>query len=78
MNDYKVKMETTSIPDQVTKNIKTFMTKLGLRFGCIDMIVTPTGEYVFLEINPNGQWYFVQLATKQGIASSIADLLTQK
>ena len=78
VNDYKVKMETTSIPDQVTKNIKTFMTKLGLRFGCIDMIVTPTGEYVFLEINPNGQWYFVQLATKQGIASSIADLLTQK
>jgi D-alanine-D-alanine ligase-like ATP-grasp enzyme len=48
---------------------------MGLRYGCIDMIVTPAGEHVFLEVNPNGQWYFVQLKTGLKIAEAIADLL---
>lgn len=39
------------------------------------MIVTPKGEYVFLEINPNGQWYFVQMKTEAQIAEAIANLL---
>lgn len=33
-----------------------FMTKLGLVFGCLDFIVTPTGEAVFLEVNEQGQF----------------------
>lgn len=47
----------------------------GLRYGAIDMIVTPGGEYIFLEINPNGQWYFVQLQSEAEIADAIAELL---
>ena len=39
------------------------------------MIFTPDKKYVFLEINPNGQWYFVQLRTGEEIALAIADLL---
>jgi len=31
------------------------MRNLDLTFGCIDMILTPEGNYVFLEVNPNGQ-----------------------
>lgn len=34
--------------------------RLGLRMSNIDMIVTPDGRYVFLEINPNGQWAWVE------------------
>jgi glutathione synthase/RimK-type ligase-like ATP-grasp enzyme len=46
-----------------------------LEFGCIDMILTPDGEYVFLEINPSGQWLWVQKKTGLPIAEAIADLL---
>ncbi len=75
LNDFKVRMEETVLPQEIVHRIYTFMKMIGLRFGCIDMIVTPSGEYVFLEINPNGQWYFVQLKTGNKIAEAIADLL---
>jgi len=68
-------MESVALPSLVETKIKMFMKRIGLRFGCLDMIVTPEGEYVFLEINPNGQWYFVQLRTEMEIAKVIADLL---
>ena len=29
---------------------------LGLLYGAIDMILTPSGEYVFLEVNESGQF----------------------
>lgn len=76
LNDFNVKMEPVGLPSSVEKSIYSLMNKLSLQFGCIDMIVTPNGDYVFLEINPNGQWYFVQLKTGVEIAKSIADLLT--
>jgi len=39
------------------------------------MAVTPTGDYIFFEINPSGQWYFAQLRTEMPIAEAIAELL---
>lgn len=75
LNDHAVRFSSYELPDGVTRKIFQFMEKMGLRFGCIDMIVTPNGKYVFLEINPNGQWYFVQLKTKMDIASAIVDLV---
>jgi glutathione synthase/RimK-type ligase-like ATP-grasp enzyme len=48
---------------------------MGLNFGCIDLIVRPTGDYVFLECNPNGQWLWIELATGQKISASIAEWL---
>jgi len=49
--------------------------ELGLRFGCIDMIVTPDGEYVFLEINPNGQWLWIERLTDMPIGECLAKIL---
>lgn len=48
---------------------------LGLVFGCIDMIVTPEGKYVFLEINPNGQWMWIEELSELPIAESIVSML---
>jgi hypothetical protein len=36
---------------------------MGLIYGAIDMRLTPDGRYVFLEINPAGQWLFVEHRT---------------
>lgn len=74
LNDYEVKMEQTEIPSYISFLIKHYMKMLGLKFGCIDMIVTPDDKYIFLEINPNGQWYFVQVRTEAKIAEAIANL----
>lgn len=75
LNDFDVKMEPIILPQQIERQIYGYMKALGLKFGCIDMIVTPNGDYIFLEINPNGQWYFVQLKTELQIAGAIAELL---
>jgi glutathione synthase/RimK-type ligase-like ATP-grasp enzyme len=53
------------------------MHKLGLNFGAVDMILTPDGRYVFLEINPNGQWGWVEDLTGMPISEEIIGLLTQ-
>jgi len=64
------------LPLEVEKRCVRLTQALGLCFGTIDFILTPQGEYVFLEINPNGGWTFVQELTNMAIATAIADLLT--
>lgn len=50
--------------------------RLGLHFGAIDLVQgTDNGEPYFLEINPNGQWAFVEEETGQEIGKAIARLL---
>lgn len=78
LNDFDVKMETVLLPSKIEEQLRVYMKALNLQFGCIDMIVTPEREYVFLEINPNGQWYFVQLKTEVQIAEAIAELLISR
>ncbi|HPJ80394.1 MAG TPA: hypothetical protein PLF70_01675 [Candidatus Portnoybacteria bacterium] len=38
LNDFNVKMEATTIPVSIQNQIRLFMKKLNLRFGCIDII----------------------------------------
>ncbi|MFI5310551.1 MAG: MvdC/MvdD family ATP grasp protein [Gemmatimonadales bacterium] len=51
------------LPEDVAARCVRLVRELGLTYGSIDLIRTPTGEYVFLEINPNGQWAWIETAT---------------
>ena len=64
-----------TLPDGVRSMIYALMDKLDLVFGCIDLIVTPVGEYVFLEINPNGQWLWIEELTQLPITESLTQML---
>ncbi len=48
---------------------------LGLSFGAIDMVLTPEGEHVFLEVNASGQWAWVETRAGLPITDALADLL---
>ncbi|MDI6785936.1 MAG: hypothetical protein QMD92_04420 [bacterium] len=63
------------LPKDVEKKLIKFMKKLDLNFGAVDMILTPKGKYVFLEINPNGQWGWIQDLTGLPISEEIINLL---
>jgi ATP-grasp ribosomal peptide maturase len=67
---------TTSVPRPVQSAVTALMAELGLRFGALDFLIRPDGEWVFLEVNANGQWAFVEDATGLAITSAIADALT--
>ena len=66
------------VPDPVRAGITTLMRRLGLRFGTFDFIVTPDDRWIFLEINPNGQWAWIEDVTGLPIAAAIADALTRE
>jgi glutathione synthase/RimK-type ligase-like ATP-grasp enzyme len=51
------------------------MRRLGIDFAGLDLIVTPQGETVFLEVNAMGQWLWAQELTGMPIASAIVDQL---
>jgi glutathione synthase/RimK-type ligase-like ATP-grasp enzyme len=48
---------------------------LGLQFGALDFILDSDGRYIFLEINPNGQWGWIQYRLNYHISGTIANLL---
>jgi glutathione synthase/RimK-type ligase-like ATP-grasp enzyme len=49
---------------------------LGLAFGALDFILTPSGDWIFLEINPNGQWLWLDEQLGFGISDEIARWLS--
>jgi len=64
-----------ALPDGVAGRCRALVERLGLNFGAIDLILTPEGEYVFLEINPNGQYDWLELATGLPITAAVVELL---
>lgn len=66
-----------SLPEDISRKCFAYLRRMGLNFGCFDFIVTPSGEYVFLECNPNGQWLWVELETGLPISQAIAEFLSE-
>ncbi|MGH9524289.1 MAG: hypothetical protein ACRD3E_17330, partial [Terriglobales bacterium] len=63
------------LPPKIEQLCVRVVEELGLCCGALDLIVTPDNEYVFLEINPNGQWAWIEDFTGMPIADAICDLL---
>ncbi|MEH2041959.1 MAG: hypothetical protein V7L12_01300, partial [Nostoc sp.] len=63
------------LPDKLIRCLDAFMAKFGLVFGAFDFIKTPSGEYVFLEINPTGEWGMLERDLDYPIALAIASAL---
>ena len=54
--------------------IKGFMDETGYRFGRFDFI-RKNGELWFLELNPNGQWAWLDENNEHGLVSMVADTI---
>lgn len=68
--------ERCDLPPEIAQRCVRLVRSAGLAFGCIDLILTPDGRYVFLEVNPNGQWLWIEDLTGLPITAAIADLLS--
>lgn len=73
--DKPVPHKAGKLPEEIERKIIEMVKILGLSFAAIDMILTPSDEYIFLEINPNGQWAWIEPLTGMPISKAIADLL---
>ncbi|WP_013324782.1 MvdC family ATP-grasp ribosomal peptide maturase [Gloeothece verrucosa] len=63
------------LPEELVSRLRNFMGRLGLLFGSFDFILTPSGEYVFLEVNPIGEWGMLEKDLDLPISKAIADTL---
>ncbi|MDC0720257.1 MvdC/MvdD family ATP grasp protein [Nannocystis bainbridge] len=64
-----------ALPEPVHLRLAALMARLGLRQGAIDMIVTPAGDYVFLEVNPTGEWMMLEKELGLPISEALAQAL---
>ncbi len=73
--NFDVPWEAHVLPAYVQESLHALMCLLHLEYGAIDLRLTPSGEYVFLEINPAGQFRRIELATGQKISEALASHL---
>ncbi|MEM1319264.1 MAG: grasp-with-spasm system ATP-grasp peptide maturase [Bacteroidota bacterium] len=65
------------LPAGLTEKLKRFTKEVKLNCGSIDMIVTPEDDYVFLEVNPVGQYGMVGFPCNYQLDKKIAEFLIQ-
>ncbi len=75
MDMANTRIEAHDMPREVQNGLRELMRRLGIVYGAIDMRMTPVGEYVFLEVNPAGQWLFIEGRSGQPITAALARLL---
>lgn len=67
--------EPITLPDDVSQKCLSLTRALDLRYGAIDLIADNDGQHWFLEINPNGQWAWIERRTGLPLAAAIVDEL---
>ncbi|WP_129841953.1 ATP-grasp ribosomal peptide maturase [Streptomyces sp. RFCAC02] len=65
------------LPHRVDKALHHYLESLGLVSGSFDLAVDRQGEHWWLELNPNGQWGWLETETGLPMSAAFADLLTQ-
>jgi glutathione synthase/RimK-type ligase-like ATP-grasp enzyme len=60
VNPSLLKMEETILPTKLADQCLEILAGLNLHFGCIDLIVDPSGEYIFLEVNQMGEFLWIE------------------
>ncbi len=71
----KLTFTTYNLPNELQNLCVIMLEKLGISFGAFDFIKTPDGDYYFLEVNPNGQWAWIEIETGLKISDEIINFL---
>lgn len=64
-----------TLPHEIEAQCCLLVRSLGLTYGALDFILTPDSEYIFLEINPGGQYEFLEQKTQLPFSTTIANTL---
>ena len=63
------------LPLEVEEKLLRLMDYFSLNYGAIDIILTPDGKHVFLELNPCGEFFWLERSPGLPISDAIADVL---
>ncbi|HEX3766569.1 MAG TPA: hypothetical protein VHW23_48075 [Kofleriaceae bacterium] len=65
------------LPDDIARKCRLVARALDLHYGAFDFVVTPDGRYVFLEVNPGGEYHWIEGLLHLPITDAIVELLLQ-
>lgn len=69
--------ETFSLPESIKMKLISLMKCLELKFGGIDMAIYE-GNYYFIEVNPTGEWGWLETVAHLEISDAICDALMKQ
>jgi len=64
-----------TLPEKTIQSLDAMMKEMRLLFGAIDLIRHRDGRYIFLEVNPQGEWGMLQRDLGYPIGETIAERL---
>ncbi|MUG99608.1 MvdD family ATP-grasp ribosomal peptide maturase [Scytonema sp. UIC 10036] len=64
-----------NLPQDIERKLLQLMAYFGLNYGAIDIILTPDGRHVFLEVNPVGEFFWLECYSNLPISQAIAEVL---
>ncbi|GLW16640.1 ATP-grasp ribosomal peptide maturase [Streptomyces sp. NBRC 13847] len=67
----------TDLPARLSAALLSFLDHFGLVSGSFDLAVDRAGDHWWLELNPNGQWGWLEGPTGLDMSAAFAELLTQ-
>jgi hypothetical protein len=73
-----VKMNPWPVPDRVHAKVREVLDKLGLAMGVIDIKEDPEGALVWFEVNPQGQFLFLEPLTGLQLTNHFAEFLVEE
>lgn len=50
----------SSLSEEMKSKCRAMLDMLGLLYGAFDFVRTPEGDLVFLEVNPTGEWAWLE------------------
>ncbi len=70
-NCSNVNYSSIKIPDFIIQRCKNMLKQLDINFSSIDLIFGTDGDYYFLDLNPNGQWAWIDEKLNLHMSESI-------
>jgi glutathione synthase/RimK-type ligase-like ATP-grasp enzyme len=73
--DLDVPTTAYEVPSELTRQLHALMAALGLTFATVDLKIDNAGQIYFLELNPQGQFLYIEILTGLPITAAVARLL---
>lgn len=74
-SESSVQMEPYTLDPEMQTRCVNLLAELGIVFGCIDVIITPEKEAVFLEVNEMGQFLFLEQQVDLPLLDAFSEFL---
>jgi glutathione synthase/RimK-type ligase-like ATP-grasp enzyme len=76
LKELQLRHEKIFLPKQLKQKCRELVRFFSLRYSSMDFVLGKDGKYYFLELNPNGQWAWIEQLVGYPIRDAIINTLT--